>query len=721
MFEGSFLKTYDPELIEVHSDSSDFDDSIILETPKDTRSKHNITSSETPILKKNKHKLNDVFSFATREIENRSDLFIYASNTIQAGEVIKAIKKKSAKTLVTKECNEDKRKSLNESKVSLLKHKLLPCFSSMFGRSYYKLYAVKETKLKNTKDKICQVQKRNNRKGRNKFYARRNNYIVQPVCTTHCRAFGNMKETQVSLFQRKPKAPVKQYSNTSVTVSLSSQHDDGSNKNERDCKRILKDEIRREYKMYKTKKYRKHQEQQFPSKLGPYQVFTNPYQEQTTLRKTQSKNTSSSSNLPSRSSSFWDNIVDKFCKNKPNYKAGSLKPCVCQDVKPVCSPANCEFFKSDPANKSKDIQCSCTDISPALLKEQHRCFCEKNKKSDNSSKTAKATDASGKLNSSKTKTITKKNSKSKSANIQCECFPKKSKQKTKGKNKSIEGTHMIQSASTPCQQPHDEITQALTVKYKGEILCIHNPPCVLINGCLNLPPPKENPIGVWSVPETRGSIYDVYTNLKSLKNGCDQSCQYDIPSVEVRHCQTSNLKAEKFVQSLCDHTPPCEIVRCCYKHKYDPKLKNSCIHVPMCQKVPECMIERTKQNLMTGSCEHKPRCAEVPICTRDYLILTAKDSVATQVRPQSKFVCRHQPHCVFIPKCLGSAIPESCVPIEAIPDCVHQPLCEMIPACCRKSAKEMISVRTSWVEQDVTQKDVCKNMFMKIIQMKKRR
>lgn len=38
-----------------------------------------------------------------------------------------------------------------------------------------------------------------------------------------------------------------------------------------------------------------------------------------------------------------------------------------------------------------------------------------------------------------------------------------------------------------CQQPHDEIVKAVQKQYKGEIICIHNPPCVLINGCLTLP------------------------------------------------------------------------------------------------------------------------------------------------------------------------------------------------------------------------------------------
>lgn len=45
-----------------------------------------------------------------------------------------------------------------------------------------------------------------------------------------------------------------------------------------------------------------------------------------------------------------------------------------------------------------------------------------------------------------------------------------------------------ESCDECCQQPHDKMLQAVQKQYNGEIICIHNPPCVLINGCLKLPP-----------------------------------------------------------------------------------------------------------------------------------------------------------------------------------------------------------------------------------------
>ncbi|XP_026316858.1 uncharacterized protein LOC113227958 [Hyposmocoma kahamanoa] len=46
-----------------------------------------------------------------------------------------------------------------------------------------------------------------------------------------------------------------------------------------------------------------------------------------------------------------------------------------------------------------------------------------------------------------------------------------------------------QECSEGCNRyAHDKILKAVKKQYDGEIICIHKPPCVLINGCLNLSP-----------------------------------------------------------------------------------------------------------------------------------------------------------------------------------------------------------------------------------------
>ena len=388
----------------------------------------------------------------------------------------------------------------------------------------------------------------------------------------------------------------------------------------------------------------------------------------------------------------------------------------------------------------------------------------------------------------------------------------------------------------PCQFDHDDVTGAISKQYKGEILCIHNPPCVLINGCLNLPGMKEplatdlysvttnvrtnkfdyqNPkTKFWQKQQSAQYYYptdeiqprqiirdascqcfaptlDMMSSVHYKKN---ESCQYYMPHVskqlitrtsgihfhsspingrklqtsdhdslqesisdihkhqatdidfkywlspkEIRRQQNASPvniqyrpsptevpkqsfplngnherpqpakqkrskikrpKHEKNIQSICSHNPPCEVARSCCRSRLNPKLQNSCVHVPMCENVPLCLLELKDQyqKNYNNECLHKPKCTEVPICTRKYIVLTAKEEAATQVRPKAKMECRHRPPCIMIPTCLARVC-DSYVPFDAIPDCIHQPMCDMIPACCRKSAKEMVSFRSQYPSQ----------------------
>ncbi|XP_046968810.1 uncharacterized protein LOC124536329 [Vanessa cardui] len=396
----------------------------------------------------------------------------------------------------------------------------------------------------------------------------------------------------------------------------------------------------------------KNHEQQYPSKfqMKPLQVFSTS----SCQAKCSACASENSLKMPSSSSSFWDTFARKM-KSKIN----KSKSCDCMqppnEPSHECSPENCE--KYDPRLNTG------SNIDEPNLNRYNRCHPHSSQTSNSSKK------------------------KSKEPKVVCKCYSKK-KKKNRSKNDK-----------KPCQEDHDAITQAVSQKYNGEILCIHNPPCILINGCLNLPPPKSNVQGnLWPVTQTKKSSFvQMCRKIKrSRTKSYEQASQYHPPYTDVQE-YLPEYKTEKIIQSICNHEPPCEVVHGCYKVQYDPKLQNSCVHVPMCQYLPECLLSAKSKELPTGSCTHHPKCTKLPLCSRKYITLTAKEHVGTQVKPKEKLTCRHQPHCFMIPTCVTRAISGNCILYGAIPGCAHQPSCEMTPACCRKPAKEMVTAKETFV------------------------
>ncbi|KAH9638556.1 hypothetical protein HF086_000957 [Spodoptera exigua] len=160
--------------------------------------------------------------------------------------------------------------------------------------------------------------------------------------------------------------------------------------------------------------------------------------------------------------------------------------------------------------------------------------------------------------------------------------------------------------------------------------------------------------------------------------------------------RVSKPRKEKIVQSMCNHSPPCEVVRLC-KATNEPILQDPCMHASISKKLPLSLLELKTRNEAVQSYQHRPKCVEVPICMNNSILLSAKEEVATQEHSKCKMVSKHDPPCV-IHSCLARTC-DSRVPSNAIPDCVHQPMCKMIPACCRNSAKETVSVHTQYPNQ----------------------
>ncbi|KAG6446607.1 hypothetical protein O3G_MSEX004524 [Manduca sexta] len=671
-----FLVTYDPAYFEEHSESSEFEESIPSITPKDSN-QFLLTKENKKVTKKHKDNLNRKIytnheSLKKHKYNNFHNLEekIVQTSTLNNRNV-------NGKVAESGERKSDIQNNQNKQRKSIIRHKIIPCLSSMFGRSVSKLSPKENQIKKEYKDYSCQVQCSNTRRRRKKE-SRPQNYTVQPVYEIKGVMHGKQFATNApKVPQDNSKSLKRVYSNIICNVTVSDDETEKLEKlKKRKYRKRLQSELREANLKLKYNKKRKHHCQQFPSKQSLYHVYTTSNQGQYKVAKgpPQDFNNSMTSELSLTSSGFWDYLLEKFNKKGNSRKLNEFRQSQRKDFAIQCCPVNFDTSAYGPYTETRyarknynlDDDCPCSETNISYPRNPCRDFAN-NFNTDKRQKT-EAT--------------------------QCECYPPKRPKPTIQKQ-----CVPLQESVCGCQQPHDDMADAVANKYNGEILCIHNPPCILINGCLNLTQPADAaPVNAWPVVETKkDSLFRGYMKAKKPKQKQEQYSQYHAQCIEVRQCTDTALgtapeqKKEKIIQSICNHNPPCEVVRCCYKPKYDPKLQNSCVHVPMCQKVPECLMQKGRDNKTTGTCEHKPKCPEVPLCTRKYVELTARDSIGTQVKPQMKIFCRHDPPCILIPKCLGGAVRETYISYEAIPNCVHQPLCDLIPACCRKSTKGMVS------------------------------
>ncbi|RVE53724.1 hypothetical protein evm_001616 [Chilo suppressalis] len=554
---------------------------------------------------------------------------------------------------------------VTQSKLAIMKGKILPCLSSIFCRSHTKRMGHKGEPVKSfMKDNSCQVYSINCSHKKKRKLKKGHDFSVQSNSTDD-----DIDHTPVLL---KPQTNVPLLQDKSMKYSSESSGYGSSSLSLETAKTRMKQVIEKELKKYYLKKQyiRRNKEQQAPSK-NYIKIFSTAQTSQTKDLQNQFNNLGCDA-MPSNSSVFWEYLVDRINKKyQNNNRGGVLKSCHCTNSQQCPSMAD-RNLRTPPAKESSN-QDQCPQSSlPCSYKN-----------SPMTNKPMKTSDP--KLQQTKKENPDK---------VHCEC-PSNVPASTPTIPTSLApGTPKLTSrpgedVKRPCQEPHEEVKASLQEKYKGEVLCIHNPPCILINGCLNLPPVKGQ-FAPTTWPVTQETSYHV-ESCGTSNAIIEQACQYQPPNMEYIQYDLQVMEQqmkEKITQSICNHDPPCEIVRCCYKPNFDPKLDNSCIHVPMCPKMAECLLGDS--NTGSKACQHQPKCPELLVCKEKSgktFVTACTDNVGAQVKPTTKIECRHQPPCIRIPKCLGKLMCDGYVPYDAIPDCVHQPTCEMIPACCRKSAK----------------------------------
>ncbi|KAJ0178122.1 hypothetical protein K1T71_005945 [Dendrolimus kikuchii] len=687
---GNYLKTYNPSLVEEHTDSSDFEDDIQISQKK---GHHSLVKPDLIFRLPQRNQTRLAGNKLLQQADKNSSFC--ESKIIQVDDIpVRDVNYNANKYII----NHGDHIQRVRSKSSFIKHKIIPSLSCMFRRSNNNtkpLASIKENSVDiMLKDGGCQVQCSNcecekMRKLNQQSYTvrpvyafERNVHQITPYTVKYAQGTLNHLHNSNTL-----------YSNTSCTVTMSSdESDEEKEKARRQFKKRLRKELRKEYEKLRLQKHAiKHVEQQYPStsKINSALIYTSQRVGKGTRIDTDS-DIPYFNDMPSTSSGFWDYLFDRIKRKYQTHRAENPNPC-------FCSKNNSKFAETSLNDPPRGQEC---------------CGILKNSYDDQYDKANRTPPPS--LATTKKEDPCKK--------VECQCRPEKPLKHARKTAPSSKAPAQTCNGGTTCQEPHDELTQALAKQYNGEILCIHNPPCILVNGCLNLPLEKERAsASVWTAATEykKASFFKSAKKYINSKTKYDQNCQYCAPAVEVRQCQTSQYKSEKKIQSLCHHKPPCEVVRCCHRNRYDPTLASSCVHVPMCQKVPECMLNTGNPNLLVTPCRHVPKCPDKPICSRSakYIVLTANQAIGTQVKPQPTQLCRHEPPCILIPKCLGKIMCENYIPHEAIPKCVHQPLCEMIPACCRKT-KQMVSQCQQCV-QNLVSFLVIKLRHYKLVQLRK--
>lgn len=685
---GNCLMTYNPEYLEEHSDSTDFEEcdippaaSKVIKCPLITKemskknsikncSNHKIIKNYSEYHKKSKNKYKSSKEYIANE-------YIRQSETIKSSRIVslKSINQKPTAKQTSNNGLNSGDEFKTQSRRSFVRHKIIPCLSIMFGRSSNKMYTIKENGDTNVlKDSSCQVRQANWGQLRARKFNKPQNYTVQPFMPVYALE-GLVHETtpfetkNVKAELSSKKRPRSDLSYSNSTTSMSSRESKLLRHYNRKFGKRLKSEMKKEYMKYNSGKLMRHHKQQYPSMQNLYQVFTNPYQQQyKMLYDSSNRDSSLCPSIPSTSSGIWHYLFNRFNKKYQTQIMEIDRPCYCHESLTRRHPKENEYYNQEYNSPNSDSRQYSGCIFPPR-DANFNCLQRNNEHEP--------------MPIPSLPLPTKKKTQS-SKKVQCECYPEKGQSTTPA---SKLPTSSLPQASPDerkrCQEPHNKVTEALTDKYNGEILCIHNPPCILINGCLKFPPIKEPAsVNIWNASTDNRQIFS-RREKRAIPKNCDQGCQYYSPTFEIRQCQTPEYKSEKLIQSTCNHSPPCEVVRCCYKNKYNPKSSDSRNHEIICEKIPD------KQNEPAISLERRPKCTQLPMCTRDYVLLTARESVGTQAKPPTKAVCRHEPPCVMIPICLNrNWVQDTYVSRSNVPHCMHQPICETIPACCRKSTKK---------------------------------
>lgn len=646
--QGDFLLTYGSICFEEHEDSSDFEGAIGGSSKENYRLLNN-QGQEPPRPMGPNYQLNnmyedfDKYPVKLRKVNHESSGTNISPQRGKIKEKVQNLNRGDQIPISTYKV---------QSKMSVIIHKLYPCISTLFKRSNRK--DEKENPNKNTMDKCSQHCNDRERTRIKKLYKRHKQF-------TPVYAFEGIHQTQAPFEQIKITASKshdsKKFVTKSSACSLSSSSESEilsfteKHQNSRLLRRKFKSELLKERLKYQQNLHLSNQQIQSPPKgfKSPYQVFSSSYHEAVKPRVSHDLDMSYLPDMPSSSSGFWDYLFDKFNRKYTTQRVELPTKCKCNVSQTTCTAETCEYINKDKTGPT------CSTTKKNKKKCKGRCEC---------------TQIPGLEEAVQTGSQTK--------------YEKKTSQSDDiSQSYNSMDNSPLKFEIKPCQEDHDAVIAALKEKYHGEILCIHNPPCILINGCLNLPSDKSGPqTDVWPVTETKKSGFREGFCRKKLKPKWEQEYQYHF--VDVQKFQVPAYKSEKKTLNTCNHSPPSEVVRGCSRDRYVPNLHTSCIHVPMCSKIPQCT---TGQPETTG-CQQEPKCQSITSCskTKRYAVLTARETVATQAKPFESMVCSHASPCIMIPKCLGRAMNGNRVELDAIPGCVHRPPCDFVPACCRRKA-----------------------------------
>lgn len=244
---------------------------------------------------------------------------------------------------------------------------------------------------------------------------------------------------------------------------------------------------------------------------------------------------------------------------------------------------------------------------------------------------------------------------------------------------------------SPCQSPHSDVLTSLQNRYNGQVLCIHNPPCVLINGCLNITKPNDQHMK--SVLKNRQQPLprkQVCNILGIKRKPCidrrkfDQDCQYHPPYTEVNpYDRIITNKLESLIQNKCYHRPQCEMVSKFLKQSINPTQN---MYYTYTQHDPKIMSKDSKkEETILSSWQENPTYV-------NYLTNNLPLNTKTQVKSKrhQKSGCHHKPPCILVPKCLITIIRGKGLPKDVMPECGHQPPCQMVHTCDIDGSKEMV-------------------------------
>lgn len=717
------LLTYDPDYLDLHSNSTDFEDSHILRVAP--KSGNHSLFSKKKLLKQSSKDRTSENALYNSQMSKSSSKVLYETETIYNDTEKGSQFYKSYNNCKTQMIHNEQQMEAKNSK----RHRIIPSISSIFKKSsnhFTPRTVSKESRTENSSQTYHAMYEPR----ADKSHKRQQHYSVQPVYEVERNIYA---QTIPYKHLKKNRAPLPaqitsrdQYFNTIYSLTSSSEVDHQLRhvvETKSKWTKKVDSNVQKDFRDGNLLRPNYKDQQQSTNLIKrrrkfPFQVYVNPRQYTTGLMPN-SDVSSTTSAVPSTCSGFWDYLFNKI--NNKYQKVQVYKTCkCCTDTERVIKTSPCCNPTCNAARDTATEQQS-TDYNDRYNTRllTNTCSCNTPHENTGMSDPPQTYAQSAKF------TIA----------------PKSQRQNTSSGdvNQSSHKNEISERHDqTPhCQMGHNDLTAALHQKYNGEILCIHNPPCIVINGCLNLPPIGDNQTRstpMWPVSDSsKPSFQKIYRGKrskkkiknnqedvfdKSLGNGAierssqyhnhevknqvdksikmehnciDQSCQYLSQTVD-QYQLTELLTEEKNIQSYCSHAPPCQVKRKCHKPKYTPILSSNCFHVPMCENIPVCLLDSNDTIEIKTACRHKPKCFEVPKCSINYLVLNAKGETGTQVRPKAKLVCRHAHPCIMIPKCLAQMCAEGYTPHDAIPSCVHRPRCEMIPACCRQSAKEMVSV-----------------------------